>query len=251
MHITRPEALKKRLIVERAHARDVVRQRVDPDIEHVLGIVRPFDTPIKSGATDREVSKPRRDKRSHFVSPSIGLNAMRVRIVPLQKRLLILAEPEEIALLLNPFHLGARRLHMTVFDFGLVKKRFIGGGVPSRIRIEIDIAVGFHTIDDFGHNFGVIRIRRADKPVVGQLEFLKEPLETCRVLVREFFWRNPQFFRRTLNLETMLISAGQKENVCTSLPIMTRHRIRQNRGVGVTDMGLAVDVVNRGRDVEF
>ena len=48
---------------------DVVGQRVEPDVDHVLGIVRHRDAPGERAAADRKIAQAAAHKRQHFVAP--------------------------------------------------------------------------------------------------------------------------------------------------------------------------------------
>ena len=77
-----------------------------------------------------------------------------------------------------------------------------------------------------------------------------QPFELGRVRVGQLLRRHPRLLRRILHRLPVLIGAGQEEDVVPPLPMMPREDVRSHRRVRVPQMGLRVDVVDRGGDVE-
>ena len=78
LHIGGPELLERllRSSVRRsvADGSDVVRQRVQPDVNHMLRVVGHGDAPGKSRAADGKIAEARLHKGNHFVTPRLGTN---------------------------------------------------------------------------------------------------------------------------------------------------------------------------------
>ena len=73
MRDRRPEPRDARLGLRRARAEaergEVVRQRVEPDVHHVLGIVRHGNAPLERRAADAQILEPGLDERPDLVQP--------------------------------------------------------------------------------------------------------------------------------------------------------------------------------------
>ena len=96
----------------------------------------------------------------------------------------------------------------------------------------------------------VARLGGADEIVVGQFQFFRERLPIGRQLVaiglRRFAFR----LRGLLDLLAVLIQAGQEENLLPQAAPRPRDHVGDDFFVGVAEMRLAVDVINRGGDVK-
>ena len=92
---------------------------------------------------------------------------------------------------------------------------------------------------------------RADEIVVGAAERLHHAAEDGRVPVRQLDRGDPLLLGGLLHLLAVLVGAGQEEDVLAVEPLEARQHVGRDRGVGVADMGYAVGIENRRRDVEF
>ena len=94
------------------------------------------------------------------------------------------------------------------------------------------------------------RLRGADEIIIRQLQFFHEGLpvggESIAVFLRILFLG----LRGLLDFLTVLVQTGQKENFLTKAPPRPRDDVGNDLLVGVAEMRLAVDVINRGGDVK-
>ena len=73
----------------------------------------------------------------------------------------------------------------------------------------------------------------------------------CVMPFDEFSWWHTRFRRRLLDFLSVLIDAGQKENVFTFEPMIARDHIGQHFFVSVADMRWRIRVIDRRRDEKF
>ena len=94
------------------------------------------------------------------------------------------------------------------------------------------------------------RLGGADEIVVGQFQLLGERLPVGRQFVavglRRFAFRQ----RRLLDLLAVLVEAGQEEDLLPQAAPRPRDDVGDDLLVGMAEMRLAVDVINRGGDVK-
>ena len=72
MDVGRPVALPQLRIVRIAEAGDVVGQRIEPDVHHMIGAARHRHAPVEAGARDAEVVEPALDEAQHLVAAALG-----------------------------------------------------------------------------------------------------------------------------------------------------------------------------------
>src|SRR5215468_368150 len=90
------------LLVAESDRRDVIRQRVEPYVHRVTGVVRHGDPPFDRDAADRKVVQSAAHKADHFVAPGLGANEVRVLLIEFEQPALKFRELEEITLLGHP-----------------------------------------------------------------------------------------------------------------------------------------------------
>ena len=79
--------------------REVVRERVEPDVADVVRVPRQRDPPAEVRPADREVLEASADQRQDLVAAGLGLDGLRMPLVVLQEPVRVGGEPEEVVLL--------------------------------------------------------------------------------------------------------------------------------------------------------
>ncbi len=164
--------LAAELIVAEADCRDVIRQRVEPHVHSVRGIVRHGNSPFDRDAADRKVVQSAAHKAHHFVAPRFGANEVRILLVKLKQTILKLRELEEVTLLGHAIQ-GAfvrRAIQCPLFarrGFTFAVKLVAVGAIETLVFAFVNVAVRFRAPPQFLHAAFVIIIRRANPVVVG------------------------------------------------------------------------------------
>src|SRR3546814_8156209 len=78
-----------------ADARQIVRQRIDPDVHDMAWAAGNGDAPVKARARDRQVRQASSDEAHHFIATAVGLDELRVRLIMRQKQVGIGGKAEE------------------------------------------------------------------------------------------------------------------------------------------------------------
>src|SRR4030095_15025689 len=132
MRDDRPVLLNPALVARsKPEHRQIVGQRIEPDVHHVLRIVWNGDTPLEGSTADAQILKSRFDKRTNFVQSKRGLPKLRVRTIEIEQRLLVLRQAKVVALLFQPFDFVATRRALTVNQLRLGYEDFVDGAVPA------------------------------------------------------------------------------------------------------------------------
>lgn len=77
---------------------DVVGERIEPDVDHLLGIVRHRDAPAPcplARAGDAEVAEAVPDEHEHLVAPVLGLDPKAPVLDQIEQHVLVVRQPEE------------------------------------------------------------------------------------------------------------------------------------------------------------
>jgi hypothetical protein len=95
----------------------------------------------------------------------------------------------------------------------------------------------------------VLRVRGADEEVVGRVERPRQVTEALRVLVGELARLDAEPLGRLGDRLAVLVGAREEEDVFAALAHVPREHVARDRGVGVAEVRLRVDVVDRRGDV--
>ena len=93
------------------------------------------------------------------------------------------------------------------------------------------------------------RFGGADEIIIGKAERRGQVAEMLADLIREGLRFHPRIARGLFHLLAMLIRAGQEKHLVARQPPPARQHISRDRGIGMPDMWLVIDVVDRRGDV--
>ena len=185
----RPQA--RRQILARAcvgERRGVVDERVDPDVDRLVGIPRQRHAPVDGLARDRDVAQPALDVRAHLVEPRLRQHERRIRRVALEQALGVVREPEERVALLRERRHGAVLGAAAVDQVVLAVERLAGGAVEARVRALVEVAALAHALHEALHERLVLGIGRADEEVVRRLDVARQLRGSARRRDRPTAW---------------------------------------------------------------
>ena len=240
-------------IVVKAQGGAVVEQRVHPHIHHVAGIKVHGNTPAEAGAADAQVLQTGFDEVvDHLVYAGAGLQEVRI----LQQMLYpvgVLAQPEEIGLLLRVLHLAAAVRALAVHQLALGPEALAGGAVLALVGALIDVALLVHGLEDLLHGGTVIVVGGADKPVVAdvhQLPQVQNALLALHDVIHERLGRHAGLLGLRLDLLAVLVGAGQEHDVIALQTLVTRDGVGSHGAVAVADVQLVRGVVDGRGDIK-
>ncbi len=132
----------------------------------------------------------------------------------------------------------------------LVVERLAGRAVEAGVRALVEVAALAHALHEALHEGLVLGIGRADEEVVGRLDVVGELAEALRDGVGPLLGRDARGRRRLLRPSAPCSSVPVRRNASAPrAPGVPRRHVGRDRRVGVAEMRLAVDVVDRRRDV--
>ena len=216
--------------------RDVVGERVEPDIHHVRRIARDRDAPAEAGARDGEVLEPAADEADDLVAARGREHEVRVGLVEGEEPVLPGGEAEEVAGLLDPLDRRPGR-RLAVHELALGVEGLVADRVPAGILAEIDVAGGDEPLPQGRHRPLVAGLGGADEVVVAVAHDAGELAEALRDLVGEGLRVDPAVTRGLLDLLAVLVGAGEEEDLVAVQALEAGQRVAGERGVGVADMG--------------
>ncbi len=231
---------------------EVVDQGVEPHIGDVRRVPRDGHAPADRAAADREVVEAAPDEAQGLVALGLGAHEAGMGGVPVEQRLLEAGELEEVVLLLHvldrPVVDGAQRPVDQVVDrvVGLARH-----AVQALVRAELDVAVVVDPLQDLLHGGVVAGLAGADEVVVRDVEQLPGVAEALGGAVGPLERRDPVGLGRPLDLQAVLVGAGEEERVVAQQPVPPGDRVRDDGRVRVPDVGRVVHVIDRRRQVEL
>src|SRR6185503_2897515 len=241
-----------------AEGGDVVRERVDPYIEDVVGLLRDGNPPLHARPRDAEVLEPLLYHAEDLVLPRLGPDPEHVLLDALAQPALVGRQAEEEVLLLEPL---ARPLVVGAEVAGLAQLLLVlvalaARAVPAGVGAAVDgvLPVGrlrrAQLLPQLQHAAPVDLVGRADEAVVADVVAGPELAELGGDLVAVLLLADPALAGDALDVLAVLVGAGQHERVVAGEPARARERVERDRRVGVAHVGHVVDVVDRRRRVE-
>lgn len=129
-----------------------------------------LDPPVESGARNRQVVKSAFYETGNFVQPFARQYEIRNALVEIEQLVLIGRQAEEISFLLSPLHWRAQRLAADSVGadrcFSFVEIGFLTNRIPSRVFVEIDIAIFLKRYPERLTGALMTRLRGADVIVI-------------------------------------------------------------------------------------
>src|SRR5262249_41264472 len=156
LQIGRPKFLEMRFPAKlpgeaaKSYCRNVVRQRLGPDVDRMPGVVRNRDGPFNRDAAYREIVESVANKADHLIAPGFRPDEIRVGFIKREQSLLKGRKFEKIALFGNAVKLtfvhradGDAIFARFVFVFAV--KLVAVGTIPAFILAFIDVTVCLRT----------------------------------------------------------------------------------------------------------
>ena len=231
-------------------AREVVQQRVEPHIDHMLLVAGNWNAPVDAGAADAQVLEAAFHEALYFVEAEIRLHEVGMRRVPLQQGLLVLGEAEVVGLLFQLDKLVRETLGLQFLGLHLGDKGLVADTVEPFVGGLVDIASLKKLLEPRLYHLAMILIRRADEAEVGHVHPLPEVRVVRHDLVGQGLGGDAAGGGGLLHLLAMFVGAGEEESLLSHLPVEPRDGVRQHSRVDMPDMGPVVHIVDGRRQVE-
>mmetsp|Transcript_52886 Transcript_52886/g.129139 ORF Transcript_52886/g.129139 Transcript_52886/m.129139 type:complete len:325 (+) Transcript_52886:1186-2160(+) len=239
--------------------REVVRERIEPHVHNVRLGARELlvkghrDAPAECGARDREVTQWLLQPVLDLIAPPLGHDEVLVGVDVGEELLLVLAHPEEVALLGHLLQGLARRRILIVSESSVVlrNKSLLTHIVPPLVRVQIDVPCLGCLDEELLGAFLVLVHGCADVKVVGDAHALVQILECLRILVADFNRLHTHALGRLSDLLPVLICPREKEDSTPIRTVPTRDHIGHARLVRVPHVGVPVCVVDCRSNVEL
>ena len=257
MHVSRPEGLVITvgvLVIHEAQRRGVVEQRVDPDVDDMLGVKVDRDAPLEAGAGNTQILEARVNKVVYHLvdagarQQEVGVDQQIAHAVG------ILGQTEEVSLLLG-VHNGAAAVRAAAVDeLALGPEALTGGAVFADILALVDVALLVHLLEDFLDGGNMVVIGRADEAVIADVHQLPQILDALGALhdvINKLLRGDAGLLGLQLDLLAVLIGTGQELDIVALQALVAGHGIGRHSAVGMADMQLIAGVIDRRSDVEF
>ena len=177
MHVRRPELGEFFPVMQIAGRRNIVGQRVEPDVDDVLSVEGNRNPPVERGAGHAKVFEALFDEIDHLVAPGNRLNELWMILDMLQQALLIFGHAEEVAFFLHHFHRPSAVGTIAVRQLALQPESFTGSTIPAFIGSFINIPLIVYFLKNCLNYFVMAFFRRPDKIVMADAEFFPKHLE--------------------------------------------------------------------------
>ena len=252
MHVRRPVFPIQPVVIRAvSQRRDVIAQRVNPDVDRMLGIKVHGNAPLDAGPADAQILESGlQEVVDHLVGAAGGLDEIRVLLDVPDQPGSVLVHPEEIALLLRLLHGAAAVRAAPVLQLQLRPEALAGRAVPALVFRLVNVALVVQLAEDLLHRLDMAVVRGADEIVVLDVHQLPQVLDPGDNPVHILLGRLSQGLRLLLDLLAVLIGSGQEKHVVSRQLLEPGHGVRRRGAVGVPDVQIVGGIVDRRGDVE-
>ena len=241
------------LIVFKAERRHIVKERVNPYIDHMTRVKVDGNAPCEARSRNAKVLEAGVNKVvDHFVDAGLRLEEIGLG-QKLAHTVCVLGKAEEIRLFLRIVDLAAAVGALAVLELALGPERLARRAVFALVRALVDVAVFIHFAENLLDCRDMIIVRRADKTVVGdvhQLPQIENALLARDDVVDKLLRGHAGCLCLFFDLLTVLVGAGQEHDVVALQALVARHRVGRDGAVGMTDVKLCRRIVNRRCDIK-
>src|SRR5689334_772583 len=172
-------------------------------------------------------------------------------LVQPEQGVLVLRQPEEVVLLLQPLNgpavNGAER---SVDELGFDLELLAAHAVRPAIGARVDLAPVVQALDELLDRPFMAFLGGADEVVVGDKEPLPHLLPPGHDLVRPLLRGEALLLGRAGDLLPVLVGPGEEEDLLPAEAVVPGDHVARHRGVGVPDVRDVVHVIDGGGDVE-
>ncbi len=247
-----PQPLESR--VGESRGRQIIDQRVEPDVHRLLGVAGERDAPGEPLARDGNVLQARLEQAQHFVAPDLGLDRERARPNALEHRVAVGAQAEEVIALLGRDQLQRRMLDaMPVHDLRAGLKLLAASAVQTLV-LGLEQVLGVVLLDALQQSGDAADVTRlgganpvvvaAPQPLPVSREHLRHPVHPC--------------LRRHLRARggldhglAVLVHPHQEVDVVLLEAAIARDAVGPDFLERVAQVGVAVGIIDRGGEVEL
>ena len=254
MHVRRPVFAVERIIVRPvAQGGDIVGERVDPHIDHMLGVEFHGNAPGERRARHAQILQAgAQEVVQHLIGAGNRLNEFRVLLDVIDQPILVFAHAQEIAFFLHQFHGAAAIGAATVHHLRGRPEGFAGRAIQALIFALVDVALVVELLEDLLHDLHMARLGGADVVAVFDVHHLPQVFDARHDFIHELDGRFTHFHGLAFDLLAVLIGAREEKHVVSRLLLKAGHRVRRDGGVRVANVQIAAGIVDgRGDVVRF
>jgi hypothetical protein len=229
-------------------------KRVEPDVDGLLGVAGKRNAPRLALPGNRDVLEARLQQAQHFVAADIGSDDQRPRADPVEDRVAVCAQPEEVVALFGRDQLEGRMLHAVPVDD-------LGAGLELLApRAVQPLVLGFEQVggmplpdalEQCRDRARVPRLRGANPVVVRAAEAAPVLGECSGHAVDPRMRRDAGARGRLDHRLAVLVHPHQEMDVVPAQPVIAGDAVRADLLERVPEMRLAIRVVDRRREIEL
>ena len=234
---------------------EVVDERVEPDVHRLVAVAGEGNAPARAGAATPRCPavRPAAGARSRCAGSRAPPGSSPTGD-PLQQRVPVAAQPEEVVALLGPHQLERRMLDaVAVLDLRRLLELLAAGAIQALVVTHVEI-VGIPLLDpseQLGHRLAVARLGGPDPVVVADLEPAPEIREPLGHPVHPCLRRVPVLLRGLDHRLGVLVHPHEEMHVVAAEAPIAGDAVGSDLLQRVPQVGVAVGVVDRRGDVEL
>ncbi len=229
--------------------REVVDQRVVPDVEDVGVVPRNGHAPPEGRTGDGDVVEAAADEPQGLVALCVRTDEVGMALVVVEQWLFERTQAEEVVVLLHLDDRAAVHGAFAVDELVCGVVVLTRHAIEARVRAELDEAVVVDPLEELLDHGVVPRLGRANEVVVADIEPFPRLHEAGGGAVGPLQRRGVMRFGRFDDLRPVFVRAGHEKDVIAQQAVPAGQGVSVDRRVGGAHMGRVIDVVDRRSEV--
>ena len=253
MKIRRPElpeqfaALSVRII---SKSRDIVAERVNPDIHDMLIVKIHRNSPFEGSPGYTQILQARYQKViHHLILPGFRLNELRMAVDMINQSLRIFAKSQEIRFLSGGLTLSAAVRAFAVHQLGRRKEGFARRTIHSFIISLVDIPLIVKLLKYLLNLSLMVFVGCPDELIIRRIHQIPYFFDLPCHMIHEFLRTDSGLPCLRLDLLTMLVGSCLKEHIVSLQPLESGNTVCKHNLIRIADMGLAGRIGNGCCDI--
>ena len=242
-------------ITERGGDGDVIGEGVEPDVGDERGVERDGDAPVEAGGGPGTAEVFERivfEETEDFIAAIVGFDEIGVGFDVIDEPRLVFAEAEIVVVFDQFDDLAVEGIESAVGEAVLFgEERFLSGRVVAAVFGLVEVAGFVESSEDGLNDFAVTRGGGADEIVVGEVEAFGQGFPGDGQSIAISLGFEALGLGGLLDLLSMFIQAGEEEHVVAEAAARAGDDVGEDLFIGVTEVRGAIDVIDRGGDVEL
>ena len=249
VEVRRPPFVPTGFVVAVTGGREIVDERVEPDIDDAPVVEGNRNAPVEAGSAHGEVEEARFEDIPQFVAAGFRFDETGVVAVEVEQPVAVRRESEEVVALADPVRFVVMDGAASLREVFLLFEGFAGNAVPALVGAFVEIAGVADGDEEFLDRGAVALLGGADELVEGDVQLRPDAAEDFLHPFAVVERVEPLLGGLPAHIQRVLVGAHEEVGVVSGGAPEAGDHIGGDLLVGGSEVGRRVDIVDRRGEV--